>query len=36
LESAVYIASIDCRLSLQEVFDRVIFPDLEVEEGEVE
>lgn len=36
LESSVYLASIDCRLSLQEVFDRVLFPDLEEEEGEAE
>jgi Uma2 family endonuclease len=36
IENSVYLTSIDCRLSLQELFDRVIFPNLEVEEGEVE
>jgi Uma2 family endonuclease len=34
LESVVYLASVDCHLSLEEVFDRVTFPDLEEEEGE--
>ena len=35
LESSVYLASIDCRLSLQEVFDRVTFPEPDDDEGEV-
>jgi Uma2 family endonuclease len=34
LESVVYLPSIDCHLSLQDIFDRVVFPDLNEEEGE--
>lgn len=31
LESSLYLPSIDCRLSLQDVFERVVFPPPEEE-----
>ena len=36
LEGRLYIASIDCTLEMAEVYDRVIFPDEELEELEEE
>jgi Uma2 family endonuclease len=33
LESSIRLPSIDCRLPLQEVYDRVVFPPEEDEDG---
>lgn len=33
LESSVYLAAIDCQLSLSEVYDRITFPEFNEDEG---